>query len=142
MDRSALECTPPATRHSPLATRHSPLATRHSPLVPHKPLKPAVCHILLALGEGQIHGLGIADWVEEYTGGAVELGPGTLYRTLKEMLELGLVRETPAPDSDADPRRRYYAITTEGRRRMVAEIARLDRLVKTARDRNFVPRRA
>lgn len=108
----------------------------------HKPLKPAVCHILLALGEGQAHGLGIADWVEEYTGGAVELGPGTLYRTLKEMLELGLVRETAAPESDADPRRRYYAITAEGRRLMISEIARLDRLVKTARDRNFVPRRA
>lgn len=110
--------------------------------MPHKPLKPAVCHILLAIGEGQVHGLGIADWVEEYTRGAVELGPGTLYRTLKEMLELGLVRETPAPEADADPRRKYYAITAEGRRQMVAEIARLDRLVKTARDRNFVPRQA
>ena len=108
----------------------------------HKPLKPAVCHILLALGDGQVHGLGIADWVEEYTRGAVELGPGTLYRTLKEMLELGLVRETPAPEADADPRRKYYAITAEGRRQMVSEIARLDRLVKTARDRNFVPRQA
>jgi DNA-binding PadR family transcriptional regulator len=52
------------------------------------------------------------------------------------------VRETPAAESDADPRRKYYAITAEGRRRMVSEIARLERLVKTARDRNFVPRRA
>jgi hypothetical protein len=58
------------------------------------------------------------------------------------MLELGLVRETPAPESDADPRRRYYAITAEGRRCMAAEVARLEQLVKTARDRNFVPRRA
>ena len=110
--------------------------------MPHKPLKPAVFHILLALGEGEVHGLGIADWVEAHTDGAVELGPGTLYRSLKEMLELGLVREARAPESDADPRRRYYAITAEGRRQMVAEVARMERLVQVARDRKFIPRRA
>ncbi len=106
------------------------------------PLKLPVFHILLALGDREVHGLGIADWVEEHTDGAIELGPGTLYRSLKEMLELGLVRETRAPESGADPRRRYYAITAEGRRQMVAEVARLERLVKVARDRKFVPRRA
>jgi len=110
--------------------------------VPHKPLKLPVFHILLALGEGEVHGLGIADWVEEHTDGAVELGPGTLYRSLKEVLELGLIRETRAPLPDADPRRRYYAITAEGRRQMIAEVERLERLVEVARERKFIPRRA
>lgn len=110
--------------------------------MPHKPLKLPVFHILLALGEGEVHGLGIADWIEEHTDGAVDLGPGTLYRSLKEMVEQELIRETGAPESGADPRRKYYAITAEGRRQMLAEVARLERLVGVARDRKFIPRRA
>ena len=68
-------------------------------------LKPSVFHILLALGDHPMHGLGIAEWIEHTTGGAVELGPGTLYRSLKEMVDDGLIRETPAPADDVDPRR-------------------------------------
>ena len=101
-----------------------------------------VFHILLALAERDLHGLGIADSVERTTDGAVELGPGTLYRSLKEMLDEGLIRETSAPESDADPRRKYYAITALGRRRVAAEAARLTHLVELARERNLLPERA
>jgi DNA-binding PadR family transcriptional regulator len=107
-----------------------------------EPLKPAVLHILLALAEGELHGLGIADWVEETTGGAVELGPGTLYRSLKEMAADGLIREARAPARESDPRRKYYAITAAGRRRVTAEAARLARLVEVARSRRLLPERA
>jgi DNA-binding PadR family transcriptional regulator len=69
-------------------------------------LKPAVLHILLAIADGEMHGLGIADWVEQATAGAMELGPGTLYRSLKEMAAAGLIRDAAAPHPDADPRRR------------------------------------
>lgn len=105
-------------------------------------LKPPVFHILLALAERDLHGLGIADSVEEMTGGAVELGPGTLYRSLKEMGEGGLIRETEAPQADSDPRRKYYAITPEGRTRVAHEAARLERLVEVARQRKLLPERA
>ena len=106
-----------------------------------EPLKPPVLHILLALADGEMHGLGIADWVEKTTGGAVELGPGTLYRSLKEMVEDDLIRETSAPDAAADPRRKYYAITAPGRRRVKAEAARLENLVEVARARRLLPER-
>lgn len=106
----------------------------------HDPLTPAALHILLALAEGELHGLGIAEWVDGATRGAVELGPGTLYRTLKELAEDRLIREAPAPD--ADPRRKYYAITAAGRRRASAEAARLERLVEVARSRKLLPERA
>lgn len=102
----------------------------------------AVLHILLALAERDLHGLGIADWVEETTEGAVALGPGTLYRSLGQMVDRGLIRETEAPDADADPRRKYYAITPEGRERVAAEAARLERLVEVARERKLLPERA
>ena len=105
-------------------------------------LKPSVFHILLALGDRNLHGLGIADWVEQTTDGAVELGPGTLYRSLKEMVDEGLIRETGAPAGDADPRRKYYCITWAGRRAGAAEAARLERLVQVARERKLLPERA
>jgi DNA-binding PadR family transcriptional regulator len=107
-----------------------------------KSLRTPVFHILLALGERDLHGLGIADWIEETTGGAVDLGPGTLYRTLKEMVEAGLIRETGAPKADDDPRRKYYAITPMGLRSAAAEAARLERLVRVARERKLLPERA
>lgn len=107
-----------------------------------QPLKPPVLHILLALADGELHGLGIADWIESTTGGAVELGPGTLYRSLKEMTADALIREAPAPTADADPRRKYYAITPAGRQQVSAEAARLERLVEVARQRNLLPERA
>jgi DNA-binding PadR family transcriptional regulator len=63
------------------------------------PLKAAVFHILLALSDGDHHGLGIADVVEENTAGAISLGPGTLYRSLKEMTRDGLETRIPAGSS-------------------------------------------
>lgn len=105
------------------------------------PLNPPVFHILLALAEGELHGLGIADWVERTTGGAVVLGPGTLYRSLKEMVEDGLIREVRPPAGETDPRRRYYGITAAGRRRAAAEAARLEQLVDVARSRRVLPER-
>jgi DNA-binding PadR family transcriptional regulator len=110
--------------------------------MPTDALKMPVFHILLALAEGELHGLGIADWVEQTTGGVVELGPGTLYRSLKEMAEGGLIREAAAPAGDEDPRRKFYAITPLGRRRVAVEAARLERLVEVARARRLLPERA
>ena len=109
---------------------------------PSTPLKPAAFHILLTLSGGPRHGLGIADEVEEITGGAVQLPPGTLYRSLKEMTASGLIRETRAPESDADPRRRYYAITEPGRAALQADAARYDRLSRLARKRGVLPAQA
>jgi DNA-binding PadR family transcriptional regulator len=106
------------------------------------PLKPAAFHILLALASEPRHGLGIADEVESITGGAVQLGPGTLYRTLKDLTAGGLIREVRAPGPDADPRRRYYAPTDAGRAALEADVARYDRLSRLARKRGVLPAQA
>lgn len=116
------------------------MAPRRAPEPP--PLKTPVFHILLALADGDLHGLGIADAVEDATEGAVELGPGTLYRSLKEMAEQGLIRGVDAPSDDADPRRKYYRITDRGRRAAEVEAARLETLVRVARERKLLPGRA
>jgi DNA-binding PadR family transcriptional regulator len=105
-------------------------------------LKPAAFHILLTLSGGPRHGLGIADEVEEITGGAVQLAPGTLYRALKELTAGGLIREVRAPEADADPRRRYYAMTEPGRAALRTDAARYDRLSRLARKRGVLPAQA
>lgn len=105
------------------------------------PVRRPVFHILLALSGKELHGLGIAEEVERATDGTVELGPGTLYRSLKEMSDAGLVREVEGPEQ-ADPRRKYYGITAEGRTVVAAEAARLARIVDEARRRKVLPETA
>ena len=106
------------------------------------PLSPAVLDIVLALGDDELHGYGIMREVRRRTDGRRRLAPGTLYRSLRQMQERGLVEESderPDPDLD-DERRRYYRLTDLGRRVAVAEVERLEGLVRTARSKGFAPR--
>jgi DNA-binding PadR family transcriptional regulator len=101
------------------------------------PLTPAVFHILLALADGEKHGYGIMKDVEEITDGQVQMGPGTLYGTIKRMLASNLIAETderPDPEMD-DSRRRYYRLTTLGRKVCQSEVERLASLVNVAKAR-------
>jgi len=91
-------------------------------------------YILLALVDRDRHGLGIADHIEEFTSGTVTLGPGSLYGTIKRLLEQGLVEdvaERPRDDRD-DPRRRYYRITSLGRRAIERHTYELSHVLRVA----------
>lgn len=100
--------------------------------------RPHVFHILLVLSAGDSHGLGIADEVERASGGTVHIGPGTLYRSLAEMTDAGLIRSVKAPPKGADPRRKYYRITPAGRASLKDAAVRLARLVDAARARDVL----
>jgi len=106
------------------------------------PLSPATFHILVALADEDRHGFGIIRDVTDRTGGALRLGPGTLYRTLQQMLESGLIAEVrqPPPRKEED-RRRYYRITALGTAAAKAETRRLAGLVRMARARGLSPNR-
>jgi DNA-binding PadR family transcriptional regulator len=98
------------------------------------PLTPAVFHILLALADGEKHGYGIMQEIARITAGAVRMGPGTLYGTIKRMLESGLIEEAeerPDPSLD-DERRRYYRLTDFGNQVAQAETTRLSLLLQAA----------
>jgi len=97
-----------------------------------EPLRPVVFAILIALNEERLHGYGLMKVVNERLQRRAVLGAGTLYRTLKEMRDDGLIDYARAP-SDTDARRRYYAITPEGRAVARAEAARMAEWVDAAR---------
>ena len=105
------------------------------------PLTPAVFAILLALAEGERHGYAIMRDAEEQSGGRMRLGPGTLYGSLRRLLEDGLIEEAqtrPSPALD-DERRRYYRLTAYGHRTARAAAARLDGLAHAARAAGLLP---
>lgn len=100
-----------------------------------RPLRRNWFHILLALSSGPLHGYAVMKSVEEHSDGEVKLWPATLYGTLREMLEAGLIEELPdeeAPDPDGRERR-TYRMTPAGRDVLSAEADRLAGLVDLAR---------
>ena len=106
------------------------------------PLTPAVFHILLALSSGERHGYGIMKQVEVDTQGKIKMGNGTLYGSLKRMLETALVEESDRrvdPEMD-DQRRIYYRLTAVGARALASELERYERIVTLARERKLSPK--
>ena len=105
-----------------------------------KPPTPAVFQILLALADGERHGYAIMQAVSAEANDLFSMGPGTLYGSLKRMLDAGLVEECgtrPDPGIN-DERRRYYRITPKGRRVAIDEATRLEALVQSARAKSLL----
>jgi len=111
------------------------MANRRPDPLDYLPLTPAIAHILLALADEDRHGYAIMQEVERMTAGAVRMGPGTLYGTIKRMLASGLIEERderPDPRLD-DERRRYYRATPLGAAVLAAETERMAALLGAAR---------
>jgi len=104
-----------------------------------RPLPASAMHIIVALAEGEKHGYAIMRDVDQLSDGAVRMGPGTLYGSLKRMIDQGLLEESDArPDPTLDDeRRRYYVLTELGQRVGAAEHARLSRLLSAAQVRRL-----
>lgn len=98
-------------------------------------MTPAVLHILLSLAADDRHGLGIAADVKAFSQGRLVLGPGTLYGTIKRLLDAGLVEDLGSPSADEDPRRRFYRITPKGRRALELETEGLASVLGVAKRR-------
>ena len=104
------------------------------------PLTPAVFNILLALADGERHGYSIMQEISSQTQGRLRIGPTTLYRSIKHMLEDGLIielDERPDPALD-DERRRYYRLTNLGQRVAAAEIRRLEQTLAVAHSKSLL----
>lgn len=104
------------------------------------PLPAAAFQILLALAGDDLHGYAIMRQVAEQTSGRMRLGPGTLYSSIQTLLEGKFIEEI---GSREDPglgheRRRYYRLTSAGRKLARTEASRLADLLRAARAKNIL----
>lgn len=99
---------------------------------------PAALYVLVALADGPAHGLGIAENVAGFTRDAVVLGPGTLYRVLRELDSEGMIRRVPSPEAE-NAHRKYYELTRDGRDRLRDAYRELSAVTRTARVRLGIP---
>lgn len=102
-------------------------------------LSPQVFHILVSLAAEDRHGYAIMQDVAERTGGKLRLSPGTLYGSIKRMLEQGLIVELR---EQAMERRRSYHLTRQGRKVLQDEVSEMGALLDHARIHGLVPKRA
>jgi DNA-binding PadR family transcriptional regulator len=105
-------------------------------------LSPIAIQILVTLVDTARHGYAIKQEVERAAGGAVRLGPATLYESLQRLEATGLIEESarrPDPASDK-AQRRYYALTPEGARTLESEVLRLGQMVDHARSKLGIKR--
>jgi DNA-binding PadR family transcriptional regulator len=107
---------------------------------PHPTVTPVTFQILLTLADGERHGYAIMREVADRTDGAVRLGPGTLYGSLKRLLESDLIGEgAERADTElGDERRRYYRITDRGLAVARAEARRLESTLRVARAKRLI----
>lgn len=99
------------------------------------PLPSAAFQILLSLAGNDLHGYGIMRQVQEQTNGRMRLGPGTLYSSIQALLEEGMIEEIDlSNDSNSGrERRRYYRLTSSGKKLARSEAERLADLLRVAR---------
>lgn len=101
----------------------------------HLPLRPAACAVLAALADAPRPGIDVLDAVNATVRGRPLLGPGTLYRLMRDLRQQGLiVRVDPAADP-GDDRQVHHALTPLGRAVLSAEVERLRRTLTLAAGR-------
>ncbi len=100
------------------------------------PLTEATFFILLSLSPGRKHGYAILKDVQALSHNRVILSTGTLYGSLKRLLEQGWIIRVEDPSAPENGReRKAYALTDLGRRVLNAETVRLQSLVQAAQRR-------
>jgi DNA-binding PadR family transcriptional regulator len=92
-------------------------------------------YVLLALSKGPMHGLAIAEDVAAFTEGAVLLGPGTLYRCLKELSDDGAIERVEVDQGPGVTHRKHYALTPRGAAEAQRTLAGLRRVTAVGRAR-------
>lgn len=90
-------------------------------------------YILLSLAIKERHGYEIMKQVEQDSGKKVILGPGTLYGSIKRMLQSKLIEEVPGDN----PRRKYYSLTEKGSKSLSTELQRYNDAVELAKKKDL-----
>jgi len=86
--------------------------------------------ILLSLAEQPRHGYAILQDTATMSDGRVRLSTGTLYGALRRLLDEKWIERFKERDSSRG--KQAYRLTTEGRRNLQMEVARMKRLTRLA----------
>src|SRR5262245_58366209 len=98
----------------------------------HLPLRPVACAVLAALSDDARPGIDILEAVNATVPGRPLLGPGTLYRLLRELRQAGLIARTDAASASQDERQVHHELTALGRSVLRADLERLRRTLALA----------
>jgi DNA-binding PadR family transcriptional regulator len=110
----------------------SKLAASRAAVDRHLPLRPVACAVLASLADRPRPGFEVLEAVNATVPGRPLLGPGTLYRLMRELRQAGLIeRADPAADPH-DDRQVHHTLTTLGRSVLQAEVERLRRTLTLA----------
>jgi DNA-binding PadR family transcriptional regulator len=103
---------------------------------PALPLSEQTYNILLSLFQGPQHGYGILKDIQQLSDGRLLISVSTLYTTLKRLLEQGWIeRAEPEEQDDAGHPRKIYKLTPTGRRFLLGETERMQKLIQAANQR-------
>jgi len=91
--------------------------------------------ILLALSLKERHGYEIIKQVSEDSNDKINLSPGALYTSIKQLLEQGLIEEINKNNED---RRRYYRLTNTGKEVLSEELDYYRNTIVLARQRQVL----
>ena len=92
-------------------------------------LTEAVYYILLSLQE-PMHGYGIMQETQQFSGGRVRLAAGTLYGALNALCEKGWISPLPM---ESGSRKKEYQLTSAGLKVLKQELVRLEELAANGR---------
>ena len=90
-------------------------------------LTESMFYVLMALGNGPMCGIDIAEAIAGCTGGRLRIGPATLYTILGKFEKEKYIREI-----SVEGRKRTYQITDKGRQAYREELQRLRQCIEDA----------
>lgn len=102
------------------------------------PVRRHYFYILLSLAERDRHGSAIMRDVLTLTDGALKLWPVTLYGSLDELVDEGLIRALPSAPPGAESEgghKRWFRIAAAGRRALAREVATMEAVIRRAQQR-------
>ena len=85
--------------------------------------------LLAALGRADQHGYALIEWLRTQSGGALDLGEGSVYPALRRLEAAGWV--TSSWRNEGGRRKRVYRLTKRGEKRLSSEREGWDDLVRT-----------
>jgi transcriptional regulator len=84
--------------------------------------------ILRSLELAPLHGSGLAQRLVQVTGGALDVGPGSIFPALYRLEHKGLVKGRWG-ETESGRRARFYALTAAGRKRLGVEKESWEKMV-------------